>query len=219
MYFLIDHENVSNNGYKGSEYLLSEDTVEIFFSNNSKNIMTGLFGDMERAGCNIKICKLYQTRKNALDFYITSRLGELIGKCVEGNIAIISGDQGFKSVQEYWMKVAFEKKKIGLFPTIADAIACSGEGSSRTSILRERLKTVSIENEYTKYQEKNKIHRILEEKFKDTELFEKVEQIEKIFENHSSKKMLYLDSLKMFGKKEGLIVYHCIKDLVGLVYS
>lgn len=136
MYFLIDHENVSNNGYKGSEFLLSEDTVEIFFSNSSKNIMSGLFKDMEQAGCNIKICKLYQTRKNALDFYITSRVGELVGSGFNGNIAIVSGDQGFKSVQEYWTKVTLNKKQICLVPTIADAIASAGEANERTNIQR-----------------------------------------------------------------------------------
>ena len=91
--------------------------------------------------------------------------------------------------------------------------------SVRTGGSRHTGQAASPHWNIQKYQEKNKIHRILEEKFKDTELFEKVEQIEKIFENHSSKKMIYLDSLKMFGKKEGLFVYHCIKDLVGLVYS
>ena len=215
MYFLIDHENVSNNGYKGSEFLLPEDTVEIFYSNSSRNIMSGLFKDMEQARCNIKICKLYQTRKNALDFYITSRLGELVGNGFDGNIAIVSGDQGFKSVQEYWANVNLNKKKVYLVPTIADAIVCAGEVNARTKILRERMKSISIENEYAKYEEKNRIRKILMEKFQDTNLFDKVDQIEKVFENSSSKKIVYLDSLKRFGKREGLFVYQCIKDLVG----
>ena len=215
MYFLIDHENVTNNGYKGTEFLLPEDTIEIFYSNSCKNIMLGLFEDMEMAGCNIKICKLYQTRKNALDFYITSKVGELIGNGYDGNIIIVSGDQGFKSVQEYWTNVTLNKKKVYLVPTIADAIVCAGEVNNRTKILRERMKSVSIENEYAKYEEKNRIRKILIEKFQDTNLIDKVDQIEKVFENSSSKKIVYLDSLKRFGKREGLFVYQCIKDLVG----
>lgn len=215
MYFLIDHENVSNNGYKGSEFLLPEDTVEIFYSNSSKNIMSGVFKDMEQARCNIKICKLYQTRKNALDFYITSRLGELVGNGFDGNIAIVSGDQGFKSVQEYWANVTLNRKKVYLVPTIADAIVCAGEVNTRTKILRERMKSISIENEYAKYEEKNRMRKILVEKFRDTNLFDKVDQIEKVCENSSSKKIVYLDALKRFGKREGLFVYQCIKDLVG----
>ena len=215
MYFLIDHENVSNNGYKGSEFLLPEDTVEIFYSNSSKNIMSGVFKDIEQARCNIKICKLYQTRKNALDFYITSRLGELVGNGFDGNIAIVSGDQGFKSVQEYWANVTLNRKKVYLVPTIADAIVCAGEVNTRTKILRERMKSISIENEYAKYEEKNRMRKILVEKFRDTNLFDKVDQIEKVCENSSSKKIVYLDALKRFGKREGLFVYQCIKDLVG----
>ena len=215
MYFLIDHENVNNNGYKGSEFLLPEDTVEIFYSNSCKNIMSGLFKDMEMAGCNIKICKLFQTRKNALDFYITSRVGELIGDGYDGSITIVSGDQGFKSVQEYWTNVTSNKKKVYLVPTIADAIVCAGEVNDRTKILRERMKSVSIENEYARYEEKNRIRRILIEKFKDTGFCDKVNEIEKIYEEKSSKKIMYLDSIKRFGKKDGLFIYQCVKELVG----
>ena len=78
MYFLIDHENVTNNGYKGTEFLLPEDTIEIFYSNSCKNIMLGLFEDMEMAGCNIKICKLYQTRKMHWIFILQVRWENLL---------------------------------------------------------------------------------------------------------------------------------------------
>lgn len=90
MYFLIDHENVKSNGYKGADYLLPEDTVEIFYSECCKNISQGLFKDMKESGCEIKICKLCQTRKNALDFYITSRLGEMIGNFYQSDLKIQS---------------------------------------------------------------------------------------------------------------------------------
>ena len=118
-------------------------------------------------------------------------------------------------MREYWTNVSSNKKNIVLSPTIADAIASAGEGNERTSILKERLKSVSIENEYAKYEQKNKIHRILMQKFRDTNLFGKIDEIEKVFEKTSSKKIVYLDSLKKFGKREGLFVYNCIKDLVG----
>lgn len=215
MYFLIDNENVKNTGYRGVNFLLPEDTIEIFYSDSCKNITQGLFQYMEQSGCEIRICKLQQSRKNALDFYIVSRLGELIGNGYQGNAAIISGDQGFKSVQEYWKKCATIRKQIVLAPTIADAIVYANESNNRTKMLREQLKNVSLENEFARYDEKNKMHKLLRERFENTQFIERLDEIQEVLEEKSSKKIVYLDSLKRFGKKDGIYVFNQIKELVG----
>ena len=95
MYFAIDYENVGNNGMKGSEYLSEEDTVEIFFSAAGPTISQGIFENMKNAKCRLLICKLQNQRKNALDFYIATRLGEMIGRGYQESIAIISNDKDF----------------------------------------------------------------------------------------------------------------------------
>lgn len=215
MYFLIDHENVKSNGYKGADYLLPEDTVEIFYSECCKNISQGLFKNMKESGCEIKICKLCQTRKNALDFYIASRLGEMIGNGCQDNMAIISADQGFKSVRDYWQKRSEMKKRITLANTIADAIVSANEANNRTKMLREQLKMVSIENEFVRYEEKMRIRKFLSERFENTEFEDKLDVIEGIVEEKAGRKVLYLSSLKNFGKKNGVYIYNCIKELVG----
>lgn len=116
---------------------------------------------MKDSGCEIKICKLKQARKNALDFYITSRLGELIGSGYQGNAAIISGDHGFKSVQEYWRDCTKGKKKIGLSLSVADAIIAMNEVGKRTGEVRRLMQPVSIENEFSRYEKNEKIRKML----------------------------------------------------------
>lgn len=101
MHFLVDFENVKNNGLKDIEYLLTEDSVELFFSDATPTIAKGIFEHLKKFGYEIKICKLPNPRKNALDFYITSRTGELLGGGHQEPIAIISNDKDFKSLQEY----------------------------------------------------------------------------------------------------------------------
>ena len=39
--------------------------------------------------------------------------------------------------------------------------------------------------------------------------------IEEIVEKKAGRKVLYLNSLKNFGKKNEIYVYNCIKELVG----
>ena len=79
MLFLIDYENVSNPGMKGSEYLDSEDYVILFYSDAKKHVERRVLDALTSSGCTYEICKLCKTGKNALDFYIASKLGELIG--------------------------------------------------------------------------------------------------------------------------------------------
>lgn len=214
MYFLVDHENVNNSGYQGVEYLLPEDTIEIFYSESSKNIHNGIFRLIKDSGCDIKICKLKQVRKNALDFYIVSRLGELIGSGYQGNSAIISGDHGFKSVQEYWRNCTKHKRRIGLALSVADAIIAMNEPGSRTGEVKMQMKPVSIETEFARYEENEKVRRQLAECFRDTEYIGKLDEIERIFIKKGGNKTLYLDSLKQFGKRDGVVVYNRMKGLV-----
>lgn len=132
MYFLIDFENVKNSGMKGSEHLLAEDTIELFFSDAAPTISNGIFEQIKQSRCEVKICKLQNPRKNALDFYISTRLGELIGSGYQESIAIISNDKDYKSVQEYWQVCSNTKRRILLSGTITAGIIAANQATERT---------------------------------------------------------------------------------------
>lgn len=214
MYFLVDLENVKNSGMKGCESLLPEDTVEIFFSEAFPNISHGIFENIKKSGCDIKICKLQNQRKNALDFYITSRIGELIGSGYSGQIAIISHDKDYKSVQEYWRECSDVKRRILLSGTITESIISANQANERTRMLRKQEKMVSIEVEYAKFEESRRIHTLLAEQFSGTEYAEQLAEIEEVYEKRNDKKVLYLDSLKRFGRKNGIQIYNQMKQLI-----
>ncbi len=102
MYFLIDFENVGSEGLKGAEYLLKEDTVIIFFSRACEQIHQGCLHQIMESFCRLDICKLKKTGKNGLDFYIATKAGEIFGSGYLGKAAIVSRDQGFMAVRDYW---------------------------------------------------------------------------------------------------------------------
>lgn len=214
MYFLIDFENVKNRGMKGSEHLLAEDTIELFFSSTTPMMSKGIFETIKKSGCELKICKLQNQRSNALDFYIASRLGELIGSVYQEPIAIISNDKDYKSVQEYWRECSDAKRRILLSGTMTAGIIAANQATERTRMLREQEKMVSIEVEYAKYEETKRIHQILAGQFADTEFAEQLSEIEKVYLNRNNKKVLYLDSLKRFGRKNGIQIYNQMKKIV-----
>ena len=94
MLFLIDYENVGRAGMRGSEFLNPQDHVIVFYSEVQKNAERRSLENIVSSGCVFEICKLYRTGKNALDFYIVSRLGQLIGGGYEGISVIVSQDCG-----------------------------------------------------------------------------------------------------------------------------
>lgn len=58
--------------------------------------------EIEKSGCTFDTCKLVNMGKNGLDFYIATRVGEFYGGGHEDQVAIISKDQGFHAVRDYW---------------------------------------------------------------------------------------------------------------------
>lgn len=212
IHFMVDFENVRSAGLQGSEYLCADDSVTIFYSECCKQIAQGEIKNFLASGCEVDICKLNKVGKNALDFYIASRIGQLYGSGYSGDIAVVSRDKGFQAVQDYWKKDS--SKKIILKPDIAQCIAFSGENSARSSIVREKKKVVNLECEFEKYKERKKIQNQVKELFSDKRHHAAIGKIVGVLQTKPTHKVLYLNMLKYFGKKEGLEIYHTIKDVV-----
>ena len=77
------------------------------------------------------------------------------------------------------------------------------------------FRSVKLETEFARYEERMKIRRILEKEFADTAYEEKLGAIQGLMEKGAGKKILYLDSVKTFGKKDGLEIYRRIKKAAG----
>lgn len=215
MYFLIDFENVGDEGLKGAQFLLEEDMVIIFYSQACEKIRQGNLSQIMDSFCRLDICKLKKPGKNALDFYISTKIGEIFGNGYLGKAAIVSKDHGFFAVRDYWKSHGAGAREVILGATLEQCILSANENRPRTAQIRELLKPVRLDTEFARYQERMRVRKILEDTFADSGFEDHLGAIQNLFENQPSRKVLYLDSLKTFGKRDGLAIYHMMRQLTG----
>ena len=104
MIYMIDYENVLNNGLKGVELLNADDKLFIFYSKNASSITINTHKNLEKTKATKKYIEVTSTTKNALDFQLSTCLGALIKEFPDDEIAIISKDKGYNAVIEFWKK-------------------------------------------------------------------------------------------------------------------
>ena len=212
MLFLVEYENVGKEGLRGCEYLDGQDHLIVFYSDNKKNAERRSLEHISSSGCRFEVCKLCKTGKNALDFYIASRLGELIGAGYEGRSVIVSNDGGFGAVRDYWAKRSARRRMICLASNIEEGIVGGNEDNERTKYLRRQREMLSIGGYYTAYAEKMRIRAVLEKLFVGTEYEPHMDQIQNLIEGkEKTSKIIYLSSLHLFGRKQGLEIYNRMK--------
>lgn len=212
MYFLIDYENVKNMGMQGAEHLQPADHLVLFYSAAAPNMEERYLSAVKASGCEFCICKLVKIRKNALDFYIAARLGEIWGQGYRGNTVIVSKDDGFHSLIEYGNRCITPSRRVLVSPSIEHGIISAGENNPRTARVRQQLKSIDIGNFYSAYEEGLRLRRMLEEAFAGTEFLARTQEIEEILKNGKTPKVIYLDTLRRFGRKDGLAVYQKLKN-------
>lgn len=105
-YYLVDYENVKSHGLDGITSLDSDDVLVIFYSENADSLTFGLHRRLNESKAKISYQKVDVGTKNALDFQLATYLGYLVrdneGK--ESSYYIVTKDQGFTSLVNYWKK-------------------------------------------------------------------------------------------------------------------
>lgn len=215
MYFMVDYENVRSSGLTGVEWLLAEDVVILFYSDAARTIEKGFIDAICRSGCRLDICELVNSGKNALDFYIASRIGEIFGQGYDGKVAVVSKDQGYRAVRDYWRQKSEKPRSVIIQPTIEKSILSAKEQNERTEILIEKNRLVDISAEYARYEEKIRLQKALESTLIDSEHYQNIGAIQEIIEQGECRKVIYLSTLRQFGRKDGLEIYQKIKDCIG----
>lgn len=215
MYFLVDLENVHDSGMHGSEYLCPSDHVILFYSEAAKTLETRYLDNIKNSGAKFEICRLKVARKNALDFYIVSKAGEIFGTGYKGAVGIISQDAGFISARDYWTACAQPPRRLVLGENFEKALIAAKLGDQRTKLLNTITSRKDIANYYAVYQENQRIRNKLEELFADTEYLPRISEIKDFLDENQGKpqKVIYLDTLKRFGRKDGLAVYRQLKAM------
>ena len=102
-FYLIDFENVHNDGIANIENMMKTDHVHIFSTQNATNIRTDIFwlnGDIKS--------HLVPVRKQSLDMHLVSYLGHLLG--IHGkdcNYVIISKDKDYDNIVKFWKEEGY----------------------------------------------------------------------------------------------------------------
>lgn len=214
MYFLVDFENVRSSGLRGVDYLEDSDYLTIFYSDAAHSCENRYLEEIERSGCHFDTCKLIHTGKNGLDFYIATRVGEFYGAGHKDRVAIISKDNGYKAVRDYWDVRLPSNNKIIISQSVERSLIASNDNSDRVKCLKEKLAGVEIDVFQARYEERMKLREILRQIFGGTDYAGKMPEIQKMMETGKTPKVIYLNSLHQFGRKQGLEIYNQIKPVI-----
>ena len=213
---LVDYENVCmTDGLKGVEYLNENDTLIIFYSQCCEKIRAEYIEMIERSQCTFKTYKLIRTGKNALDFYIAVECG-FLSSVGEKQISIVSKDKGFVAISDFFrIKFEIENITVRIAPNVENALASLSalEDAERKKIIKEKSKSLNIDAEQVRIEERRVFVKKIKELFKGTEYEKKTENILRFIEESSSKtpKLLYTGSLHEFGRKDGRAIYQILK--------
>lgn len=119
--YLIDYENVKSEGIRGILQLSEQDTVVIFYSHNADTLTFETMDMIISSKAAVHKYKIVRGGKNALDFQLSTYLGYLIHEGKDSCFYIISKDNGFQHVVEFWKRTFNYDGYVYCFATIADA--------------------------------------------------------------------------------------------------
>lgn len=212
MLFLIDYENVGNMGMKGCDYLNASDHMIVFYSEAQMHMERQFLDGITKSECVFEVCKLYKSGKNALDFYIASKLGEMFGSGFEGTAVIVSHDNGFQAVRDYWDKRAARRRRVLLSNCVEDGIVSGNENSERTRELSQLRENLTIGGFFADYTENMRRKEVIRGLFDGTEYEGSTEEIQKMMEGKKkTPRIIYLNCLHSFGRDNGLAIYNRMK--------
>lgn len=103
---------------RGTEYLLPDDYVIVFYSVDASKMERRHPTNISNSGCGFEAYKLKAKRKNGLDFYIATKVGELFGAGRCKRAILISNDDGFQAVRDFWNECSGTKTVLYLAPTL-----------------------------------------------------------------------------------------------------
>lgn len=119
--YLIDFENVRSDGLRGVNWLSENDTVVIFYSNNADTLTFEAMDLILNSNAAIRKFKIARGGKNALDFQLATYLGFLIHENENPYFYIISRDNGFHYVIDFWKRTYRYEGYVFCCPSIAEA--------------------------------------------------------------------------------------------------
>ena len=151
-------------------------------------------------------------KKKWIGLYIASKVGEIFTMDHNAKIAIISADNGFQAVLDYWRPRLSVQNQLVKSKSIAKSLVCVSGESARKLLVNESMETFKLQEVYAKYEERNRMVIGITDLFAGTDYETLIFQIVDIVILSNQPKIMYLNFLKRFGRKNGTEVYRKIKN-------
>ena len=182
-YYLVDYENVKNQGFNGIQSLKGRNFIYIFYSKNAPgNFSLDFLKIINDVNAKFFFRKVEVGGKNALDFQLSSFLGELItendGKPC--NYYIISYDKGFNSLIPFWAERDIKIDIIANFSCNSDVNNIRKKLSEILSAEDDELITMIAEiinSCRTKIEINNTLNKKLKNALKAGEIYRKIKPL------------------------------------------
>lgn len=110
--YLVDFENIGYNGLKGIEKLPEGDQVHLFYSSNADKLTFDIHLCINASKARVFYYKVETGAKNALDFQLATYLGSLTAANPDENYFIVSNDDGFHYIIQFWKQRSVDIQQI-----------------------------------------------------------------------------------------------------------
>ena len=193
-YFLVDYENVHDNGFKGAEQLSGKECVHVFSTANAPyiniNALSSLKGKLD-------IHKV-PAGKESLDRCLVSYLGYLIHKNKNKKVIyiIISQDRGYDRVINFW------KEEKGVVISRRTSFEIKVEKKPKAEPRQKMLLNSNVQKALAKAKVESYIVNGV------------ASIVAKNFDVKKRKQVIYLAILSEYGREKGLRAYNLIKHLL-----
>ena len=214
MQILIDYENVGSAGLKGTEYLCEDDELTIFYSSSSSSIERQHIEAIEKLCGRFDIIKLQTVRKNGLDFYIAVKVGQIVETYPMSSVLIVTRDNGYQAIKDYCQNYTVLRDRVVIKENIEAGIIAIDADTTRRKTITDKRERLSIESEFSAFEERNKLERDIIDVCKGTEYEDAAPEIMKMLKSVSTPRDRYLSSLRTFGRSDGEKIYRLIRKTV-----
>ena len=110
--YLVDFENIGYNSLKGIEKLPEGDQVHLFYSSNADKLTFDIHLCINASKARVFYYKVETGAKNALDFQLATYLGSLTAANPDENYFIVSNDDGFHYIIQFWKQRSVDIQQI-----------------------------------------------------------------------------------------------------------